>query len=273
MGEKIVIKNIYLNAVTYHLCYHLPTETIKKLSIRYRRILASELKTKAWIDKSSMDEKMHFFNAIGLNLGLSIFPDKIRSGTSLKEILNKYENQKLAAAQKDQAALGFYVLADRESAFLLSLMSMTINHESYIRALEYNKTGFSIKNWSKIYNTPAQTEISEVIDNAKLVANTILNGGLHFDAVKEIFGINDIEMKILLFMYQKRQSFVFRDDITESFIGYITQARASRAMKKLILNEYLDKHLNWQTYQYRISSKGINTVSEFINRIVKANTF
>ncbi len=273
MAAKLVINNIFLNSICYHYCYNLPTESVKKLNMTYRRMLSSQARTKAWCERSSMDEKLHFFNAIGLNIGLSIFPDKIKSGVSLKEILNKYENEKIAAAQNEQASLGCYVITDRESAFLLGQMGMTINHETYIKSLDYNKTGFSIKNWGKRLDSPIQKEMEDVSESVKTVCNTILNTGLTFDSVKELFEINAIEMKILLFLYQRVQAYIFRDDIVDNFTGYITKARASRGIKKLILNGYLDKHQNWQTYQYRISTKGINTVSDFINRIVKANSF
>lgn len=273
MASKVVIRNVYLNAICFHYCYNLPTEVLKGLSIKYRRMLASQAKCKAWCETSSMDEKMQFFNAIGLNNAITIFPDKIKSGVSLKEILQKYENEKLAAAQKEQANLGCYVVTDRDTAFLLNSMSMSINHESFIRALDFNKTGYSIKNWSKTLDSPIQTETLVMLENKKLIGSTILNAGLCFDVVTQLFGLNQYHVKILLFLYQRRQAYIFRDDIIAYFDGYISRTRMTRALKKLILNEYLDKHQQWQTYQYRISVKGITVVNEFINRIIKQNQF
>lgn len=273
MGAKIGIKNVFLNAITYHYCYNLPENEVKKLHIRYRRMLASQAKTKAWCEKSTVDEKLIFFNAIGLNTGLTILPDKVKSGVSLKEILKKYDEEKLSAAQKEQANLGCYVVTDRDTSFLLSLMGMTINHESYLKALEYNKTGFAVKEWTKHIDSPNQMEMFGVIDNAMTVSNTILNAGLSFDVATELFEVNPNELKILLWLYQKRQMYLFRDDIIGHFSGYISHQRALRAVKKLILNEYLDKHQEWQTYRYRISSKGLTLVGDFINRILKQNQF
>lgn len=273
MGAKIVIKNPFLNAVTYHYCYNMPTETLKTLGIKYRRMLSSQARTKAWCEKSSIDEKLHFFNAIGLNCGLTVFPDKVKSGASLKEILRKYDEEKRAAAQKDQANLGFYVTTDRDTAYLLGNMSMTINHQSYIRALDYNKTGYSIKNWSKVLDSPGQAQTLEVLENTKVVSDTILQAGLAFGVVTQLFEVNECQLKILMFMYQRRQSYVFRDDIVAYFYGYESKTRMARAIKKLILSDYLEKHQDWQTYQYRISSKGIVVVSEFVNRVLKQSQF
>jgi len=273
MSQKIVIRNVFLNALTYDYCYNLPTETIKGLNIKYRRMLATQAKAKAWCENSSIDEKIHFFHAIGLSTAFTIFPDKVKSGISLKEILQKYEKERLSQAQKEQASLGCYVTTDKESAFLLSLMGMTINSESYIKALEYNKTGYSIKNWGKKLDSPKQSEGVEVIDNVKVVANTILNAGLTFDSVKQLFEINDIEAKVLLFFYNRTHTYQTREDAYAYFSGYITRARVLRAIKKLILNDYLKKHLDWRTGKLTISTKGINTTSEFINRIIKQNQF
>lgn len=273
MAQKIVIRNVFLNALTYELCYNLPTEITKGLNIKYRRMLATQAKAKAWCENSSMDEKIHFFHAIGLSSAFTVFPDKVKSSVSLKEILKKYENEKLAAAQKEQAALGCYVSTDRDISFLVNLMGMTINSESYIRALEYNKTGYAIREWGKHLDSPLQTEGIAVVENAKVISTTILHTGMTFMVAKELFEMNGIEMMVLCLYYSKRQVYIARDDIYAYFVGYITRGRLLRAVKRLLINDYLEKHMEWRTHQYRISSKGINIVSEFINRIVKANTF
>lgn len=273
MAAKLTVKNPFLQAITYHYCFNLPDETIRSLPIKYRRMLASKNKTRTFCEKATMDERIVFFYYIGLNFGITIFPDKAKSTVALKEIIRKYEDQKLAAAQNQQAAIGCYVSTDKEIAFIMGCMGHSINSESYIRALDFNKLGYSLREWDKKLTSPDQLEMEEVVNNNKIVANTLLNTGLVFGQSTALFGLNETELKILFYMFIRRHAYIKRTQIKEELVGYITQIRLDRAIKKLLLNDYLKKHFDWQTYQCTITTQGINVVTEFINRIVKANTF
>lgn len=270
---KFVINNPYLAGVTYDICYNLPTDKIRTLSFKYRRMFASSVKTKNFCERASMDERIHFFNEIGLSCGFTVFPDKIKSGVALKEIFKKYEDERLLAAQKDHAQFGIYVTTDKTTAFLMGLMSQTINNEIYLRTLDFNKVGHNIKGWSKRLDTLGQKEVLEVADNADLVAKTMLNTMVTLDVSSILFEANPISIKTLLLFYLKRQSYVSRESVYDFFGGYQAKQKTTSGIKKLILNEYIKSHLDWKLCQYTITSKGINLVNDFINRIIKQNNF
>jgi hypothetical protein len=273
MGAKIVIRNPFLSAITYDLCYGLSPDAIKKLSIKYRRMFASNIKVKNFCERASLDERVHFFNEIGASTGFTVFFDKVKSSVSLKEILQKYEEEKLASAQQQHANLGVYVTTDKETAFMLGLMSQTINTASYLRALDFNKTGYHIKNWGKRLDTPIQEETLEAINNVGVVLTTVLSTGITFDVVNDLFGLNDIEVKILMYFYKYRQSYISKDAIDSYFVGYLAKHKITRALKKLLLNNYIRKHADWKLHKQTITADGIKIVNDFLSRVLKANEF
>lgn len=273
MASKLAVINPYLNSILFDWCYNLPLEQVRTMSMRYRRMLASEARTKNWCASSSIDEKMIFLAEIGANFGFTIFFDKAKGGVALKQIWEKYEAEKTASAQQDHAKFKVFITTAKETAFFMGLCSQTINNETYLRALDYNKTGFSIRNWKKKLNTPVQDEINEVVANANVVSDTILNSGMVFDVASQVFGINDVEAKLLLYYYRFRQRYISRDTLNMHFKGYIAIQRINRAFKKLQLNGYLTKHIDWRKFECTISPSGVLLSNDIINRVLKQNDF
>jgi hypothetical protein len=273
MPKIEIIRNPFLNAVMYDVCYNLPDEVKKGLSIYYRRILFSERKTKGFCENSSIDTKLKFFNAIGLSNALTIFPDKSKSGAALKEILKKYEQQKLAAAQKEHAMLGVYVTTDKETSFLLGLMGQNINSKSFLLNLDYNKTAYHIKGWDKKLNTQPHNQLLDAVENASVVANTIFNAFLGMDATITLYGINQIDLQLVLYFFTKKDNYVSRETVWDKFEGYIQKKRTTMSLKRLLDNEFIKKHFDWQNLKYTITSKGIDLIHQYMKRVLKQNNF
>lgn len=271
MSAKFIIKNQYLNNFTWDLCYNLPQEKIRELSLKYRRMFASQNKVKSFCEKASLDERLHLFNEIGLESGLTILPEKKKIGIALKDIWDKYENEKIAAAQRQQGGIGIYVTTSKETAFLLGFMGQTINNETYLKTLQYNKTSHHLRGWKKEFNSIRQLELQEITINALYCAETILNAGLTYDIGKSLFNLYDVEAKVLLHYYVRKAAYLTIEDIYSRFAGYITNARLLRANKKLYLNGFIQKHLDWEKKQYTISSDGVRKMTEFINESLNCN--
>lgn len=271
MPKMEIIRNPFLNSVMYDLCYNLPDEIKKGLSIYYRRILFSERKTRGFCENSSIDTKLKFFHAIGMSNALTIFPDKTKSGVALKEILKKYEQQRIAAAQKEHAMLGVYVTTDKETSYLLGLMGQNINSKSFLLNLDYNKTGYHIKQWDKKLNSQPHNQLLEATENAGIVANTIFNAFLGMDAVITLFGINQVDLQIVLYFFTQKEKYLSKEMVWDKFEGYVQKKRTTMSLKRLLENEYLRK--NFDLSKYTITSKGIDLIHAYMKRILKVNNF
>lgn len=273
MPSKISVKNPFLNALTYDFCYNMPADKVKELPFKYRRMLATETRTKNFCERATMDERITFFMAAGISFGISFFIDKVSNGVSLKKVLKDYESERLSAAQSGQAKMGVYVTTDKEVAFLMGMMSSTLNNETYLKTLQFNKTAFNVKGWSQDLDTDAQRKLLGVASNAGFIAKLFLNNILTLNASKELFHLNPIELSILLAYYQRRHIHFPIKYLYEIFEGYIQQARVTRGNAKLILNGYLEKHIDWRKPQAIITAKGINVVNDYMSTVLKQNEF
>jgi hypothetical protein len=273
MKVKDPIFNPYLSAFFFDLVYNLPPDEVKKLPIKYRRILTSEAKTKHWCEKSGYNEKMYFCTLLGLNCAFTILPDRDKIGMSIKRIWEKFEEDRKAAAQSEQVKLKFYVTTSKETAFFMGMCGQTLNGDTYIKSLDYNKTGYALNGWRKRLDTPVQSEVLQVSEHANTIADTIINAGITFDAIRTLFGINDVEAKVLLYTYKFRNKYIGRDEVLAHFDGYIGTVKINNAWKRLHLNEYLSKHPDWRKNAGTISPSGILIANDIINRILKSNQF
>jgi hypothetical protein len=273
MAQNLILNNPFLNAITYEYCFNLPTETIKNLPIKYRRMLASTNKTKTFCTRSTIDERIIFFHYIGINFGLTIFPDKVKSAVELRKILELYEEEKKSAAQKEQSLVRVFVTTDKETAHNLSVMGQTSNHETYIKALDFNKVAFTLHGWDKELNSPFQKELLEVYKNADYVLETLLNASILMTSSSELLSINKVQLQILMFLFTKRHTYIKRTDVLEYFMGMTTAAKLAASFKKLILNEYVRKHADWSRGEFTISTAGIKLVNDYISQVFKANKF
>ncbi|MEK6882019.1 MAG: hypothetical protein AABY22_20540 [Nanoarchaeota archaeon] len=273
MGLKIAVKSSILNAITYDICFNLPNEEIKKLPFKYRKILASSTRTKFFCENSTLDEKTLFFYHLGLDFGFTLLLDKAKAGIALKEIWDSLHEKKMALVQKQASELGVYVTTSKDTAFYMGLIGQTINNQTFLRTLEFNKTGYNLRNWSKELNHQSANDSLEVEGNAKYVNQTLLNTGITFDVCNTLFGISDVHMKVLMFFYDKRQSYISPVTVNSKFQGYVQTRKINSSLKKLLLNGFLNKHIDYRNLQYTITASGIKTVNEFIAQVLKQNEF
>lgn len=257
----------------YDICYNLPTEVIKTLPMRYRRILHSERATKNLCERSTIDEKLHFFYHIGLTNSLTIFPEKIKGKNHVKEFFKKYDEEKLASVRKDHAVLNIYVSTDRETSHLMGLMGMTISDRGFVVNYDYNKTSYHLKGWSKKLTSTDINELNETVESADIVVKTMLNTANSLDTSDMLHGVSQTDLKMLLFLFLRRSRYTLIEKMWEYFMTSITKRKITSSLKRLLLSEYLQKHIDWRTPSYIISAKGINLVYEFVKRILKQNNF
>lgn len=270
---KTFVKTPQLNSYLYDICYNLPEEKIRRLPIKYRRILFTERGTRGFCEKSTIDEKLHFFHLIGLTNSLTIFPETIKGKNQTKEFFKNYEEGKIAAAQKDSVVLNVYVSCDKQLSHLMGLMAMNLSGNGYRINLDYNKTAFHLKDWSKQLKTADGNTFDETIDSADLIVKTMLNtidSSYRSDLLHEI---TQMDIRLLLFMYLNRSRYISKEYIWSFFITSATKGKVTSAIKRMHQDGFIQKHIDWKNLKYTIASKGENMVYEFMKRIIRLNNF
>lgn len=277
MPNKLLVRNPSLNAFIYSLLYELTNEQKKRLSKPFMFVAKSERRAKNFSEFSTLDEKVRFLSELGFENALVFFQDKIGSVNGLKVILEKYEQKKVASAAKDIIDLKVFVSSDKQVKHLLSLMADTISHKSYFLNLEYSRVGYHIKNWKSEINTPSSKELIETVDNSDLVIKTVLNSCNLLSQSDSISGVNQYQIKVLLYLYGFRHTFISKQKIWDFFAGDFTKGKCTSALKGLSNNDMVKKHTEKCTdlrqVKYGISASGIDATNEFINRVLKQNNY
>lgn len=272
MPNKLLVRNPSLNEFIYTIFYSLTADQKKKLSKPFLFVANSERRAKNFSEFSTLDEKVRLLSELGFENAIVFFQDKINSINGLKVILEKYEKNKVASAAKDIADIKVFVSSDKQVKHLLTMMADTISHKSYFLNLEYNRVGYHIKGWKSKRDTPDSIQLNETIENLDLVVNTILNSCNALSFVDSIAGVNQYQMKVLLYLYPYRHTFVIKQKIWDFFAGDFTKGKCTSALKGLFGNGFIRKPANL-SLEYTISASGIEAVNSFINRILKQTNY
>ena len=273
MAKHDTIRLPILNAITYDVIYNLPKDKVNELPINYRRMVLSEIKARNFAEKASWDERMAFFALIGFRFSFTIFPSELYNGVQVHDFIKLYNKGEIQEAKKKQVSLHVYSTTDKQLMHAYNVMGVASNHESVLRALDFNKIGNIIKDWSKKLDSPEQLELLNTVDNSDLLVETITNASIASIATKEMFGIRTIDMQLLLKLYVNRTKFYTKEEMQKLFTGIWQKQKITNAMKFLFNYGFLDEYLYSTVQKFTINGKGIAKVQEFINYVIKANNF
>ncbi len=273
MPNRVLVRNAALNEFVWTLLYNISPEQKKNLSAPFLRILKSSVKSKYFAEFSSLDEKVRLFSELGYDNALVFFEDKANSVKALKPILEKYEADRQAAAGKDIVQLKCFVSSDKQVKWLLGLMADTIHHKSFFLNLEYNRIGHHLKSWESRRLAASTKELSDTMDSADLLAKTFLNC-FHAESFLEGFiGVNSLDLQILLYLYGYRHTYIEKQRIWDYFAGIKTKTKITSSLKRLFLTDNLKKHIDYSIPKYTITGKGLDLVNQYMNRVIKQNSF
>ena len=218
--SKILSVNPYLSEYVYDLLWNITDEDRRKLPRKYWRLLSSSTRARNFADFSTLEEKMQLFSALNMEYGIVFCQNKFNNVAVLKQILSKYQADRSAGAVKDITGLKIFVSADKEMSFLLSLISQTIHHKSYFINQQYNKVGFSVKEWDKTKTTIEGAEFKDAIENCDIIDKTLLNCMVNADNAPDLLGLTSFDVKTLLYLNQFRHSYIEREAVADYFSLY-----------------------------------------------------
>jgi len=273
LAKHDTIRLPILNAITYDFIYNLKKEVKDNLPIKYRRMVQSEVKTKNFCDRASMDERMSFLAMIGVRFSISFFPSELYNGVQIHDFIKSYNKGEIHEAKKKQISLNVYATTDKEIIHLYNIMGNASNQESVLRQLDFNKVGNVTKEWSKRLDSPEQLELLDSIENADLVAETITNASIGTMFIKDVVGLRQIDLQLLLKLYVNRTKFFTKEGIYGLLDGVWQKQKISNSIRYLMNNGYLNEYAYATVPKFTINGKGIAKVQEFINYVIKSKNF
>lgn len=269
MPNKFLVRNGALSEFVYDLLYNISDEQRKKLSKPFSLLCKSDTKARNFAEFSTLDEKVRLFNELGMDNALVFFQDKIKSVNRLKEILLKYEENKQAGAAKEIVALKVFVSSDKNVTWLLGLMADTIHHKSYFLNQQFNKIGYHIKEWSKKKEIAGSIELNEAVENSDLLVSLFLNSLENSGYAESYFGVRELDLKILMYLYGYRHTHIEKDRMRDFFgVGVRSKGKVTTSVKRLFNAGHIKKHTDYSVPKYTISSSGIKIVNQFVDKIL-----
>lgn len=272
MPRKNISSNPYLSEYVYDLLWNVTAENKLKLKRKYWGLTVSSVRARNFADFSTLEQKMELFSDLGINFAFIVCPEKFENTGGLKKVMQLYNQDKNANAVKKASELKAFVVTDRDTSFLLSILSQTIHHSSYFLNQQLNKTAYHIKNWKKDEVSPEAMDLRGSISSSDLIDRTLYNCAINLDFVPSILGITSLDLKILLYLNQYRHKYISKEEVQADF-GMYNKKKVSACLKRLLLNKYLTKHHNSLDLKYTVSTEGVRAVGNFREIVLKQNNF
>jgi hypothetical protein len=155
----------------------------------------------------------------------------------------------------------------------MGLMSQYTHHHSQFMNMELLRQGYHIKKWPKIFANKEDMMSRDIDASAKALARSFLSASLLMDAWPGHTRMNDMQMKMLLYLYSVSHTYVSYDSMHSVFVGHTNNFKFSSGVRALEAAGYILKDGHGGKREYTITGSGIKQVNEFIQRTLNLNTF
>lgn len=256
--------NPCLNELVYSVLRSSDREDLLKLRGRFLKAAKSETAAKRFASIAKYEEKALLLAEFGVNFFTVFVNNDSLTSKKLREILNKYEADQNGSAMESLTESQIWVESDKEFIHLLGLMAQTSNHPSYKLNLEAQRAGYHAKRWTVSSKNKNDKNIDETITTFDYLTRLLLQSCLITDRAPTLFNITADEMKLLLYLYSVRHTYVDKDKVWVYFLGNYNKKFISTHLKKLFKMQYLEIHPNEDLQKFTITSLGIGIVNRFL---------
>jgi hypothetical protein len=269
-APKYKIDNTAFNEFLYSILYNAAFDAKKIVPTRYYHLLRSERQAKKFISKANTDEARALLSYLGVE-HFMVFVAKDRANfKDLKGILEKFKDDRKLESLQDIIDLKLFVTSDKELITLLGLVSQTIHHKAYSMKLELTRTGYHIRDWSKRLHQEGSTEI---IENCRLLAKTLLSCSLTLHKTDFLFGLRPLHIELLLYLYPTQNRYTTTKQIFSFFAGPYNKMKIAAAIKNLVKSQHLQKSAIAKRDEYTITALGIRVVNDYMDTVLHGNNF
>lgn len=257
--------------LVYTIAMAAPISVRRRLPERLFMATKSAKTARRFAATSSSEQKKEFLSYLGLKSWFVISNVDSIWATEFKELLK--------GVQKEQGSYdampenGIYVTSDKKLVTLMESMASFSISPAYRMSLELLRSQRKQSGWPTKLN---KSEIDEVHEReaeytsfAKmaLAIEWALHGG------ELSYKLRPLELKMLLYLFLKKNSYVDHKDLVARFTGEIPKPEISNGERKLIEGLFIQHHADWRRNEYTITARGILFVSEILNHAAKLFNF
>lgn len=253
-----------LREFLYDILYHFPEDKKFDLKGVYYRIGRSRFHSRKFADTASHEQILHITAMLGMKWFLVIYDDT-KKQRYVRDLLGKYKEEKRRTELSDIVKNKLYVTSDKKFIQGLGILSDSISTDVYKQYLELSKAGFHARKWYKKLNTPTVESDRQKDATLKYLAKTIVSSY----STTQRPSLQQYDVIMLLYLYDRENSFVSFSDIETNFFGLLSQLKIKRGIHRLMKVGYIEKHISPKRKDYQITAIGIMEANKVLDTTLK----
>ena len=264
--------NPFYNQFIYDVVYNSPQESRRKLDPKYLRACRTAVSLRAYLQKSSTDEKDEMLLQLGVQWCKVFFDTGYPQKKFLRDIFEPYRHGYGSTSLMTNIIQSrIFVTSDKDFAQQLGSIAQLQNHPSYTHALLLNKAGFHLEKWKKNLNESTTKQAEESLKNSAQLVSVILSTIQTFEYVEGLLGILKNDIKILLYLYGRKSRPTKFENILSRFAGDMSKSKLTSGLRRMMQEQKVSRGANMKDPDYSITGVGIMSVNTFFQTILKAN--
>jgi len=256
--KKTLIGDKVIDELAFDTLFQLSQpDKLHLLSPSELRAAKSAKPARHYASQMSLDEKMRLFAKIGISFSLVIH----NSDWKLKKFFEKYKEltkgQQLAEASKTRLV----VCNDRVIVNFLNMMASLTHSDTYLLNMDFHRVGHFVNTWKEAI--PDSNNLAEALEYAKMINKMALVQNMAMKTVKGITDLGDLDLNILMHLYDAGAKYVTRLTLDIFFGGLYKKTLITAAVKRLSEKSLIDRNPTVRLPEYQITSFGITAVMDF----------
>lgn len=259
----------------YTVLYNATPEQLAKLKGRLSRIMKNSVAAKSFCVNSSMDEKLIVLNELGIGYQLLISNKSElcqNALKSIKETADLIKDDKKALALKRAIKDNTFLMTNKEQEAAYGIMAQVADHPSFKMELEFNRVAYHMKKWPKDRENDYSKTLKTSFEDRDYINKFLFSATQVFDRAQSHFKLSYSQMRILLFLYSKRNTYVHYRNVAELFFDDLAPRSVSRHMVTMRKEQYIQYHAK-DTSMNTITAKGITVINNLFSKIFNHMNF
>lgn len=258
-----------LNEFVYTVVMTMSKEQKESLPSHLRRYTSTQKRFQNFLQKSNIDQKWELLTHANISTFLVAAPMGINGNRDADEVIKKYKIGNIQEGLRQAVKIGLFVSADTDLTHALGRMSNTMNGIPYIQNLELKRAAELTRKWAK--RTPKSDDVDD--DDMEQIILMLLWSGINWEQSVSAVGLEADHLKMILYMYARRNRFLTKDSIDSFFSGIIPASRMKGIYVALRQMMLVQNHFADNKTGYKITPKGIRVCNQFRDRILKSINF
>jgi len=264
MRKRVLLNDKIVNELAFDALFHLSQPDKRdKLTAQELRAAKTSNSAKHYASQMTLDEKLILFAKIGISFSFVLH----KTDWTLKDWYKKYKEmtkgQQLSESSKDRVI----VLSDKTVANFLGMMVSLTHSDGYLLNMDFHRVGHFVNTWKDAI--PDADSIAEALEYAKMINKLALVQNMAMKTVRGVTDIGDLDLNILMYLYDAGARYVPRPTI-DNYFGLYKKTIITAAVKRLVEKSLIERNPTVRLPEYQITSFGSTAVTEFHTKNLKA---